>query len=70
MRSLLKAEKALFDTLCADYKDLCLVSTKLRGIETATIAHVAVGDAGVHLTPLVVLVNAEIFKLLKDPAAD
>jgi hypothetical protein len=68
MRALTQAERDLFEQLLSGAAaNLALVSTECNGIETACISRVETDGESYWIIPLAVLVNEEIFAMLKAP---
>jgi hypothetical protein len=66
MRALNQAERDLFDLIVSGQRsNLALVSTECNGVETACISWVARDGEEYQIVPLAVLVNSEIFAMLK-----
>lgn len=70
MRAINDEEKNTFNLITeSESPKLCLVSTELSDIETACISWCKKEEDGTYrIIPLAVIVNEEIFSLLKDPA--
>jgi hypothetical protein len=68
MRAINQHEKQLFDCIRQPNGDhLALVSTELNGIETACISWIEPDGKDYAIQPLAVLVNDDLFPLLKNP---
>jgi hypothetical protein len=68
MRALNQAERDLFNRIVrGGYSNLALVSTECNGVETGSICQVETDGQKYRLFPLAVLVNDDVFRLLKAP---
>jgi hypothetical protein len=68
MRALNQSEKALFDFICSGLPaNVALVSTACNGVETACLCWVERVGEEYQMIPWAVLVNDEIFAMLKAP---
>lgn len=71
MRSITYEETKKFrDIISGQFSNFVLLSTELEGIETAVIASLDGKQGDYVTTPLAVLVNKEIFKMLKSPGSE